>query len=230
MSNVLQYLGAISLALNVLFVLFVLVARTWITEKIRARIQSAYAERLETLKIQLKADSDFEIERFKSQANSEIERLKSELSIVAAERHVRFTRLHDKRAEVIAEIYKLVAATHTAVELFVAEDVPFDVVDLPPWKERAESAEKAISALRNYFVPHAIFVPKPVSDIIVELSKQYGTGYWVGLIGYGAPSETEKLDHLKLATEKITALTHTALVDLERRFRMLLGDELEKTD
>jgi hypothetical protein len=211
----------LSILANVLILaggLLWLALRTSVAERIKAQIQSEYAEKLETFKAQLKGQADLEIEK-----------LRSQLAITAAERQVRFSRLHEKRAEVIAELYKLLAATHAAVESFVADDVPFNIVDLPPWKDRAESAEQAISAMRNYFVPHAIFVPKPVSDRIAELSKQYGTGYWVGLIGYGAKSEREKLDHLKLATDKIAALSHTALVDLEREFRVLLGDEFEMT-
>jgi hypothetical protein len=79
--------------------------------------------------------------------------------------------------------------------------------------------------LRNYFVPHAIFVPKSVSGKIAELSKQYGTGYWVGLFGHGSPSDVERRDHLKLATDKMAELIEPALGDLEREFRILLGDD-----
>ena len=121
------------------------------------------------------------------------------------------------------------AAAHTAVESFVAADVPFNDPEPPPWQKRAESADEAIRALRNYFVPNAIFVPKPVSDIIIELSKQYGMGHFFGLVGHGAPNEEEKQEFLKQGTEIIAALNHV-LVDLERQFRMLLGDELEKTN
>jgi hypothetical protein len=75
--------------------LAVLLMRTWLSEKIKAQIKSEYDEKLETHKAQLKAQSDVEIEK-----------LKSELSIAAAQRNVRFSRLHERQAEIIAEVYE----------------------------------------------------------------------------------------------------------------------------
>lgn len=52
-----------------------------------------------------------DLERFRaslnSEANSTIERLKHELQLVSLEHQVRFSKLHEKRAEVIAELYGL---------------------------------------------------------------------------------------------------------------------------
>jgi hypothetical protein len=44
--------------------------------------------------------------RIQADANIEIERLKSSLQVVAMEQQVRFTKLHEKRAEIIADLYK----------------------------------------------------------------------------------------------------------------------------
>jgi hypothetical protein len=70
--------------------LTVLALRTWISERIKGSIKAEYDEKLETHKAQLKAQSDVEIEQ-----------LKSRLSVAAAQQQVRFSRLHEKRAEVI---------------------------------------------------------------------------------------------------------------------------------
>jgi peptidoglycan hydrolase-like protein with peptidoglycan-binding domain len=189
----------------------------------------AYSRNLETHKAQLKRDSDAELEKFKGLTNREVEKLKSQLSIAAAERHVRFARLHDKRAEVIAEIYKLVATAHTAVESFVAADVPFNDPEPPPWQKRAESADEAIRALRNYFVPNAIFAPKPVSDIIIELSKQYGSGPFFRA-GWSWRAKRRRKAGIFEAGYRDYRRPKSRVGRFGAQFRMLLGDELEKTN
>jgi hypothetical protein len=44
--------------------------------------------------------------QLKAKADVEIEQLKSSLQMIAYEQQVRFSKLHDRRAEVIAELYK----------------------------------------------------------------------------------------------------------------------------
>lgn len=68
--------------------------KTWVGEKIRNQIKAEYDSQLETHKAKLKSESDVEIEK-----------LKSQLSIAAAEHQFRFSRLHEKRADTIAEVY-----------------------------------------------------------------------------------------------------------------------------
>ena len=66
--------------------------RSWISARLKSAIQHEYDAKLATHKAQLQASSDVEIEK-----------LRSHLSIVAAVRQIRFTKLHEVRAEVIAE-------------------------------------------------------------------------------------------------------------------------------
>jgi len=68
-------------------------SKNWISEKIKGRIKVEYDSQLEILKAKLKSESDVEVER-----------LKSQLSIAAAERQFRFSKLHEKRADAIAEV------------------------------------------------------------------------------------------------------------------------------
>jgi hypothetical protein len=213
------------LSLVVLGCMYLLV-RYYAPEKIRGRIQHEYAHRLETLKAELKASADVEIEKFKSQATVEIEKLRSQLSSAAAERHVRFSKLHDRRADAITDLYKLLFETHAAVEQYVREDMPFGLVATLAPEERQTRADKALDALADYFVPNRIFVPKHVADQIGRILRDYNTGYTFGLIGHGAPIQAEKSEYFKTAVEKLAQLSETALVDLEREFRMLLGDDI----
>ena len=70
--------------------------------------------------------------RLKSDADIEIERLKNSLQMLAMEHQVRFSKLHEKRAEVIGEVYKRLTDLNLHGERFVitAENNP------SPYKEK----------------------------------------------------------------------------------------------
>lgn len=217
------------LSLVVLAAVFLLF-KYYAPEKIKGRIQHAYAERLETLKIALKAETDSEIEKFKSQATLEVEKLRSQLSIAAAEHNVRFSKLHEKRAEVIAELYGLLAKARSALTSFVSgEDSAF--VDEPlPWQERENAAGKALRDLDDMFGPNRIFVPKSVAEKIDQIRQAYGTHYLFGLAGHSSQDEDDRAAILQETAGRITAISVTALIELETEFRKLLGDEIEPSN
>ena len=54
---------------------------------------------------QLARDTETFKARIKADADIEIEKLKSSLQISATERQVMFAKLHEKRAEIIGELY-----------------------------------------------------------------------------------------------------------------------------
>lgn len=75
---------------------------------IRAAISQSLVLQTEKFKMKLKAEADIEIER-----------LKSALQMTAVEHQVRFANLHEKRAEVIAEIYVRALDAYQEGEKFV---------------------------------------------------------------------------------------------------------------
>lgn len=69
----------------------------WLTKSVISHFLSRKIEAYkEAYKIELKRESD-----------KEIEEVKSRLQIVALERQIVFSRLHEKRAEIVAETYAL---------------------------------------------------------------------------------------------------------------------------
>jgi hypothetical protein len=80
-------------------------AAAWL---IKTVLNDRLARDAEGFKAQLKADAD-----------KEIETLKSSLQMVAVEHQVRFSNLHEKRAEVIAELYKRLVGAYWHGRSFV---------------------------------------------------------------------------------------------------------------
>src|SRR5215471_19250607 len=87
---------------------------TWLTkqvilERLRNAIRAEYEQKLETHKAQLRAETE-----------KEIERLKAQLQIAAAERHVRYSQIFDKRVEGIVKVHTKLLAFRDSVASFAA--------------------------------------------------------------------------------------------------------------
>src|SRR5437660_9069332 len=87
----------------------ILAAAAWL---IRTALNHALDRDTEAFKARLKADADIETEK-----------LRSSLQMVAYEHQIRFSNLHAKRAEVIAEIYCQMVEVEQHGQRFVWVDV-----------------------------------------------------------------------------------------------------------
>jgi len=84
----------------------------------------------------------------------DLEKFKSELRTTAFEREVRFSKLHERRAEVIAELYKLLVKTHAAFESLIK---PFHFSNEPKQSESIEIAKKCGETFINYYTENKIY-------------------------------------------------------------------------
>lgn len=165
--------------------------------------------------------------RIQADANIEIERLKSSLQIVATERQVRFTKLHETRAEVIAELYKKLAGLHRKGELFVTtrENNPDPAKDEEFLKLVNEMLE-----FQQYYDEHQIYLPLPVCQSLESLSSDI-TGKILTAGIYGRiqhPSEHTMQKSADAFTRAYAAFDEkipAARKALESEFRKMLGVE-----
>lgn len=214
-----QFLSAVGIASVLAAGLILLALRTFVSERIKAAIKAEYDQKLELHKSQLA-----------SQTAVEVERLRSQLNIVAAERQFRFSTLHQKRAEVIAEAYALLKRAHTALQEYLHI---FQPAGSPPSAERQAAAVEAFNALRNFFSPNRIFVPERIAAKMDDIIAKFGALY----LGFVRDVENAKdADNSRVTTtwvavtESITNLSKTALFDLEQEFRKLLGDDVDGSE
>ena len=186
--------------------------KSWISERLKNAIKNEYDQKLETYKAQLKAQTDIEIEK-----------LKSRLSIAAAERQVKFSKLHEDRAIFIAEAYALLKDVYLTFQDYIKI---FEPAGDKPREERRKIALHAHSVLREYYPKKIIYIPKATADkletIDMELVKIFNEfSYTVDF------QKQETVDAMKWNEifEKIRNEMKQALNDLEGEFRKLLGDE-----
>jgi hypothetical protein len=125
------------------------VSKNWISEKIKGQIKAEYDGQLEILKSKLKSESDVAVER-----------LRSQLSIAAAERQFRFSKLHEKRADAIAEAYALLKRFVSALADYVK------VVESAGDLSREDRNKRVIetgNAFLLYYSSKKIFIPVSVA-------------------------------------------------------------------
>lgn len=153
MENIVTH--SISFLSGTLFIGFVAwYAKNLIVEWLKNSIKLDYDKLLESHKAQLKAESD-----------TAIETLKSQLQMVAAERNVRFSRIFEQTAAVVAEVYRKLLAMH---------DAAADYVSIIEYEEMGTKAQRRAAFVtqytefRAYFRPRAVYLPKATADKIQE--------------------------------------------------------------
>lgn len=102
--------------------------------------------------------------RLKADADAQIERLKNSLQMAALEHQVRFSKLHERRAEVIAELYKRLGEIYAEGRLFV-----YMASDSSKPNERWEQYNAAYKnnwALVRFIEDHRIYLPICACDLL----------------------------------------------------------------
>jgi hypothetical protein len=101
---------------------------------------------VETYKNRIKAESDIALDR-----------ARSELQILAARRNIEYSRIHEKRLEIISELAGKIREFHERVTAYVSA---WEIAGGPTKEERRKLAIAALAEFNNYFVPRRFFLPK----------------------------------------------------------------------
>ena len=188
-------------------------AKSWISEQLKNAIKSEYYQKLETHKAQLKAQSDVEIER-----------LRSQLNITGLEHGVRFAKLHEKRAEVIAETYAFLKELSIRLSDYVKMFEPAG--DLPR-DERRDAAFKAHEIFHSYYTTRLIFFPRETASKLEEINLQLVKIFNEFVYTVDHSNGVGSTDNWIKLFNRVNDEIPIALKELESEFRKLLGDENE---
>lgn len=211
-----------------LFVVLGFLARsllnTWLTKDIK---------RFET---DLKASAGSELERLKyelkSKADISIEQLKSHLQLTATEHQVRFSKLHEKRAEVIDEVYVRLVEARMEGKRFIVTDAY--ITDHQQQKEAWRKTAARMEEVSVFIQKHRIYLPERICEllqkVIDEMSRHVAAaGIYAPLNPQVQEMIAEQHEALMKAydaffSESIPAATEA----LEDEFRKLLGVETSR--
>lgn len=87
--------------------------------------------------------------------DSKTERLRADLESAAFERQIRYSKLHEKRAEVVEEVYSRLARTHRDFESMAS---PLEFAGAPSKEQKMKLAAESANSFQMYFEEHRIFL------------------------------------------------------------------------
>ena len=164
---------------------------------------------------------DKDLENYKTKINAQAEKIRFE-------HQVRFSKLHERRAEVIAELYgKLVEANHAAGSLAS----PAEYKGEPSKKEKAQTAYQAIQSFYKYFSERRIYLSKDLCAKIESLYLEFmkltnQLAFFFQDREFSNKMEIEKLNVWRESWNKISeGDIKEALEALADEFRKILGVE-----
>ena len=172
-----------------------------------------------------------DLEKFKADlaaaSSSTSERLKHDLQVTALEHQVRFSRLHERRAEVIAELYSLLVEAQLASHRFVSTG---DYAGDPPKREKYATAMNKAADFYRYFDKNRIYLPEKLCDKLETFNKNMRSrvmefGAYVSVDEASAPDQfiVRKLEVWSTASEYFDKEVPLARTALETELRQILS-------
>jgi hypothetical protein len=112
---------------------------------------------------------------FDERASRRLEEFKANLQSAAFEHETRFEKLHERQAEVIAELYKGLVQIQSSLRSF-AHAMDSDILSHTKGEEGIATKE-TIDAFWDYFQEHRIYLPESLGKKIDEFHRQSMLAY-----------------------------------------------------
>jgi hypothetical protein len=166
-----------------------------------------------------------DLERFKAElrANNEkeLERLKADLRIAAFQQETTFARLHEKRAEVIAELYRKLTEVDRATKMLLFHDI----LSQDELKQREQEAFAAITVFSRYIDTHQIYFEDPLCDLLGDLQLNFMKGWAAHKEAFLPDQDRNRIDpkERKEAWHYLSQQVPPIRKEIETTFRKLLG-------
>lgn len=151
-----------------------------------------------------------------------IEKYVAELDRVSYEHEVVFSRLHERRVEVVADLYRKLV---DAVNAFGSWVRPLQMGGEPSMKEKAELAAKAGEEFQTSFLRARIWLDEDLCERLDAFSGELHEAF-VTFTTYDPDdpnTHTERLQSWKSAWDKVSQDVPPLRREIESRFREMLG-------
>lgn len=180
-------------------------------EEIKNKIKSTYDKELEKFKDELKRQSD-----------KEVETTKSNLSVEANRINIRFSKLHEKRIDVVSEIYGHLSDLYDALSFYTSA---LELVGMPSRNQRFDSLQNSYKSFKKVYTNSKIFLPESISSKIDDINmKMIQSGNFFTNSVHAAPNGADTFDaHLKVS-QAVSGPMKEALKELESEMRLLIDD------
>jgi len=161
--------------------------------------------------------------------NTNLEKYKSDFSL-----HInRQNKLHDKRLEIIDELYKKLVTLDSAMKEMTSFMKPIIEDAEKEENGRVQRAQTAFAEYNNYFLYHKLYFSKEVCVLLETIRREYFNANWdyfepkrLAEFTNGKPSPDGYREAMKtahLAAMRVTNDIPKTLEMLENEFRKLIG-------
>lgn len=129
---------------------------------VKSLVVNSLNRELEAYKSKLNTD----LEAHKATLLKDVEAFKSTLQLATIEHRIRFSKLHDKRAEVIQDLYGKLVALDTAIHSVLKR---FQKVGEASLEDKVREYGRLHNELNEFFLPNKLFFDNKTCRIIDEL-------------------------------------------------------------
>lgn len=157
--------------------------------------------------------------------SKDLEKFKGQLQLAATEHEITFRRLHERRAEVVADLYRLLVEATWEAESFAN---PVEFTDEPDKKQKYIAAQNAIAAYFRFFDQHRIYLSPDLCNTLEKFAREIREpvlrfGMWVRYENPEGQTAILKNDAWDAAWKKTKEEIPKLREAIEKEFRVLLG-------
>ncbi len=167
----------------------------------------------------------FEAE-LKNKNEQSLEEFRHSLHLVEKEHELKFSKLHERKAEIVAELYKLLKNASKKVESFLR---PMGFASEPSKDKKAEEAFESLFEFIEYYDMHKIYFRKELCETIDEFIDQirkptYKFNRALRHKGNPSPEKLGKLDQVwDESWDSFKDKVQPSIKAIEEEFRKILG-------
>jgi hypothetical protein len=162
--------------------------------------------------------------RLLAESTKEVENLKSQLQIIAKEHDIRFSKLHEKRAEIVSDLYFRLKDSQWNAEL-LGYAIKYETGRQP--EKIAEDILKELVELHRFFYRNKLYFSIELADSMEELISilvQPSSAVWF-YASSGQESLKQESQELLEAWNKEQPKINYIFELIEAEFRKMLGSE-----
>jgi hypothetical protein len=155
----------------------------------------------------------------------DLEKFKQDLQLSATEHEIRFRRLDEQRACVVADMYKLLVKAYWEAESFTN---PIELAGEPDKKEKYATAQVAIADYYRFFERHKIYLSPELCANLESFAQELRRcvlkfGVWVGYEHLPDQAADRKIDDWNSAWKRVREEIPRLREAIETEFRGIIG-------
>ena len=157
--------------------------------------------------------------------SKDIEKFRGDLRLASAKHEITFRRLDEKRADVVAELYKLLVRAYWEAESFTT---PMEWAGEPGKKEKYVAAQNAIADYFRFFDQHRIYISEDLCGQLESFARELREpvirfGVWLRHDHVTGQAAVQKNDAWDAAWKKVREDVPKLRGSIEREFRTIIG-------